>query len=213
MRLDHVSYAVSAGELASTVGALGARLGGVFRDGGVHPRFGTRNFVLPLDGGCYVEVVAPLEHPSGDRLPFGRAVRERAAAGGGWLAWVVAVEDVGVVERRLGRSAAEGHRVRPDGFDLRWQQIGLLDVLADPQLPFFVQWLVDPAELPSAGPPAGSPRLTGLEIRGDEERVGRWLSADGGWPLPDVAVTWVDGSSPGLAAVEFAAAQGRVRIE
>ena len=51
MRLDHVSYAVSNHELVDTVQRLGQQLGGTFVDGGRHPRFGTRNFVLPLEGG------------------------------------------------------------------------------------------------------------------------------------------------------------------
>jgi hypothetical protein len=43
MRLDHVSYVTSHDQLADTVQRLGARLGSTFVDGGVHPRFGTRN--------------------------------------------------------------------------------------------------------------------------------------------------------------------------
>jgi len=78
VRLDHVSYAVSNSELGSTVNRLGTLLGATFRDGGVHPRFGTRNFVLPLAGGSYVEVVAPLDHPATDSAPFGKAVKGEA---------------------------------------------------------------------------------------------------------------------------------------
>mgnify|MGYP003348791131 CR=1 FL=1 len=48
MQLDHVSYAVAASELAETVQRIGADLGAAFSDGGRPPRFGTRNFVLPL---------------------------------------------------------------------------------------------------------------------------------------------------------------------
>ena len=46
MRLDHLSYAAPSGHLADVVQRLGSRLGAGFTDGGVHPRFGTRNFVL-----------------------------------------------------------------------------------------------------------------------------------------------------------------------
>ena len=97
---------------------LGQQLGGSFVDGGRHPRFGTRNFVLPLEGGTYVEVVAALDHPASDKAMFGQAVKARAESGGGWLGWVVSVDDISVVEARLGRPATDGHRVRPDGFDL-----------------------------------------------------------------------------------------------
>ena len=64
MRLDHVSYVTSHDQLADTVQRLGARLGSTFVDGGVHPRFGTRNFTMPLQNGQYIEVVCPLDHPA-----------------------------------------------------------------------------------------------------------------------------------------------------
>ena len=63
-------------------------------DGGVHPRFGTRNMILPLTDGTYLEVVEVLDHPASDKAPFGQAVRARSALGGGWLGWVVAVDDI-----------------------------------------------------------------------------------------------------------------------
>ena len=122
VRLDHVSYAVGIDEFPSTVSRLGALLGAPFTDGGVHPRYGTRNAVLPLAHGCYVEVVTPLDHPSTDAMPFGRAVRRRAELGGGWLGWVVGVDDITTFEKRLGRPSAEGHRRRPDGVLLERRQ-------------------------------------------------------------------------------------------
>src|SRR6059058_2350370 len=102
MRLDHLSYAAGPEGLAACVQRLGSYLGAGFADGGIHPRFGTRNFVLPLAGGAYLEVVAILDHPSADSAPFRLAVNERAERGGGWLGWVVSVEDLSHVEERLG---------------------------------------------------------------------------------------------------------------
>ena len=141
MRLDHVSYVTSHDQLADTVQRLGSRLGSTFVDGGVHPRFGTRNFTLPLQNGHYIEVVCPLDHPASDASPFGKAVSKRAAEGGGWLTWVVSVDDVSKIESRLGRQAVDGHRTKPDGSDLRWKQIGVLGTLEDRQLPFFIEWV------------------------------------------------------------------------
>ena len=101
MRLDHVSYAATSGHLADTVQRLGSAIGTGFVDGGMHPRFGTRNFVLPLADGMYIEVVAALDHPATDRTPFGQAVKMRAELGGGWMGWVVAVEDMAPLEARI----------------------------------------------------------------------------------------------------------------
>ena len=213
MRLDHLSYAAGPEGLGATAQRLGAALGAPFRDGGMHPRFGTRNFVLPLAGGTYLEVVAALDHPAADKAPFGQAVKARCEDGGGWLAWVVAVDDIEQVEARLARSAVAGHRRRPDGIDLAWRQIGVLDLLDDPALPFFVQWQVDPALHPSAVEGAGvlAPSIERVEICGDRVKVADWL----GQPLDgiDFPVDWVQAEDPGLAAVHFATAHGTVRID
>ena len=151
MRLDHVSYAVSHDELVDTIQRLGADLGASFVDGGRHPRFGTQNFILPLQGNMYIEVVAALDHPAAEQAAFGHAVRNRANTGGGWLGWVVAVEDIAPFAARIGRDAVAGHRRRPDGHDLQWHQVGVKDLMEDPQLPFFIQWESPAAEHPSRG--------------------------------------------------------------
>ena len=121
MRLDHISYACHSNELADVVQRIGVDLGNTFIDGGRHPSFGTRNFILPLANGVYIEVVSALDHPSAQNAPFGRAVAQRAQAGGGWMSWVVSTSDLSPVEQELGRSAAQGHRIRPDGVDLHWR--------------------------------------------------------------------------------------------
>ena len=138
MRLDHLSFAAGPDGLASTAQRIGGLLGRDFTDGGVHPRFGTRNMILPLADHTYLEIVEVLDHPASDKAPFGQAVRARSALGGGWLGWVVAVDDIATVEQRLGRESAIGNRHRPDGTELRWKQIGVNGLIADPQLPFFI---------------------------------------------------------------------------
>lgn len=213
MHLDHLSYVAGPEGLASCVQRLGARLGAGFTDGGIHPSFGTRNFVLPLAAGCYLEVVGALDHPAVDRAPFGRAVRARADEGGGWLTWVVRVEDISPLEDRLSRPAAPGHRRRPDGVELRWEQIGVNDVATDRQLPFFVHWRVPPEQHPSAG--GSAVQLRRLEIAGDEQRIDTYLATSSRQPLDGVDVDWhspgEDGT--GVVAAVFATASGDVRID
>ena len=175
MRLDHVSYVTSHDQLADTVQRLGSRLGTTFVDGGVHPRFGTRNFTAPLLNGQYIEVVCPLDHPASDSSPFGKAVSKRAAEGGGWLTWVVAVEDLAAIETRLGRPAVDGHRTKPDGTDLSWKQIGVLGTLEDRQMPFFVQWIKN--HHPSTDGKAVA-KIVKIEIAGDESTIAEWLGSE-----------------------------------
>lgn len=212
MRLDHLSYAAGPDGLASTAQRIGGLLGREFTDGGVHPRFGTRNMTLPLADGTYLEIVEVLDHPASDKAPFGQAVRARSALGGGWLGWVVAVDDITVVEERLGRDAVNGNRHRPDGTELRWKQIGVHGLIADPQLPFFIEWEV-PVELhPSTGGD-GTFFLACLEIAGDPQRVSEWLGESVEAPLEDVKVEWVaPHGTPGIIAAQVQTPNGLVRI-
>jgi glyoxalase-like protein len=212
MRLDHLSYAAAPDGLAATARRIGGLLGKDFTDGGIHPRFGTRNMILPLADSTYLEIVEVLDHPASDKAPFGQAVRARSALGGGWLGWVVSVDDITVVEKRLGREAAPGNRHRPDGTELKWQQIGVNGLISDPQLPFFVQWESPASQHPSAGG-TDDYALACLEIAGDPQRVSEWLGQTVEAPLEDVKVDWVaPHGTPGIIAAKFQTPNGLVRL-
>jgi hypothetical protein len=209
MRLDHVVFAARPEGLAATVEELSFHLGTPITEGGIHPRFGTRNAILPLAGGEYLEVVDVLDHPAAEKAPFGRAVKRRVEDGGGWLGWVVSVDDIRPVEKRLGRAAVQGNRRRPDGLDLRWKQLGVHGLINDPLLPFFIQWEVDESERPAAK--GGELSLGRLTLAGDPESLAEWLGEPSDHPLDDHDVTWVDGPR-GIAAVEFGTAEGTIRL-
>ena len=214
MRLDHISYVASHDQLVDVVQRLGSRLGSAFVDGGIHPRFGTRNFTLPLVNGHYLEVVCPLNHPAADQTPFGKAVTKRANEGGGWLTWVVSTEDIKPVEERIGRTAVEGHRKRPDGSELRWKQLGILNIIDDSQLPFFIEWLT--TDHPSMdGKPVA--RIEKIEIAGDETTVANWLGSDIHAALNGVEVQWIDvadnDGESGVVAIHLSTPQGTVRLD
>ena len=141
MRLDHVSYVASHDQISDVVNRIGSQIGTAFVDGGIHPKFGTRNFTAPLLNGQYIEIVCPLDHPATDATPFGQAVKKKADAGGGWMTWVISVEDIKLAEKVLERNSVEGVRRKPDGTTLKWKQIGVLDVLNDSKNPFFIEWI------------------------------------------------------------------------
>jgi hypothetical protein len=215
MRLDHLSYAAGPEGLASCVQRLGSHLGAGFTDGGLHPRFGTRNFVLALKNGVYLEVVEALDHPAVERAPFGRVVRARSEAGGGWLNWVVGVSDLYAIEQRLGRAAAPGHRVRPDGYDLRWRQIGINETANDRQLPWFIHWDSDMSEHPAAA--GGTVNLERLDIAGDRPTVTEFLGPYGSAALADLKVKWLPASDfedeTGIITVHFTTSHGVVTLD
>jgi hypothetical protein len=141
MRLDHISYVASHDQISDVVNRIGSQIGTAFVDGGIHPKFGTRNFTAPLLGGQYIEVVCPMDHPATDSTPFGKAVKKKAEAGGGWLTWVLAIDDIGAIEKHFGRKAVEGKRQKPDGTILQWKQLGVKDILQNSELPFYVEWV------------------------------------------------------------------------
>ena len=141
MRLDHVSYVASHDQISDVVNRIGSQIGTAFVDGGIHPKFGTRNFTAPLLNGQYIEVVCPLDHPATDITPFGQAVKKKANEGGGWMTWVLATDNIEIIEKHFGRSAAEGKRQKPDGTVLEWKQLGVKDILQNSQLPFYVEWI------------------------------------------------------------------------
>ncbi|MDX6298417.1 MAG: hypothetical protein QOI51_2274 [Nocardioidaceae bacterium] len=211
MHLDHLSYAAGPDGLTRTTERLSELLGEKFVNGGIHPRFGTTNMIMPLNNMHYLEVVEVLDHPASDKAAFGQAVRARSEAGGGWLGWAVRVDDLAAVEKRLDRKAVQGNRHRPDGVELRWKQIGLRSLQTDPQLPFFVHWEVPDELHPSRGA-TGDVTLERMEIAGDPARVASWLDTPADYSVGDYQVEWVEAARPGLVAATFATPDGLVRI-
>lgn len=216
MRVDHVGYAAGPEGLQETARSLAARLGVRVVDGGPHPRFGTRNVVLPLSEGSYIEVVEVLDHPVAEKALFGRAVRERTVAGGGWFAWAVTVEDIETFRVRLGEEVEEGVRRRPDGVELRWWQIGAPALSNEPQLPLLIEWEGPHTQHPSSLSLAGGTRLTGLTIAGQRDRVRDWMGLPPEFATDRLEFTWLDvvggPRATGLRSVRFETPRGPVEI-
>ena len=211
MRVDHVSYAAEADGLKATAQRLAHRLGVTPVSGGIHPRFGTRNIIFPLAQARYVEVVEVLDHPASDKAPFGQAVRARSKLGGGWLGWVVSVDDLSEAEQRLGRQAAAGSRRRPDGVELKWRQLGVKGLMADPELPFYIHW-DDESLHPSVGSTT-EVTISGLQIAGDPERVCKWLGLPAAETSKVIDFTFVaPQGAPCLQSVTFRTPGGPVII-
>ena len=214
MRLDHISYVTSHEQLADTVQRIGSRLSGTFIDGGVHPRFGTRNFTMPLQNGLYLEIVCPLDHPASDASPFGKIVSQRANEGGGWLTWVISTDNMTSIEKRIGRGSVDGHRTRPDGIDLKWKQIGILDTLNDSQLPFFIQWLT--SEHPSIDK-SSQTSLERIEISGSQSTIKNWLNCEISEITNGVDIAWLNpedfNGETGIISVTFSTPNGLIELD
>lgn len=214
MQLDHISYATSHDQLADTVQRLGSRLGSTFVDGGIHPRFGTRNFTCALKNNQYIEVVCPLDHPATEQTPWGKAVSKKANEGGGWLTWVFSSEDLSSIEDKFGRSAIDGHRTRPNGSELRWRQIGVKEITESGEFPFFIQWLS--TEHPSQD---GSPQaaIEKIVIADKNRLTGSWFKDEILNSLGNVKIEWLDAinnnAEAGIALVHLSTAHGIVVLD
>ncbi len=168
--------------------------------------------IFPLTDGHYAEVVEVLDHPASDKAPFGQAVRARSEAGGGWMGWCVAVDDLTPFEQRLGRESVPGNRKFPDGRELVWRQIGINGLIADPQVPYMLKWEGDP-DLHPSNARDNNVKLTCLTIAGSAARVTEWLGTDVGNPLDDVKVEWLaPNGTPGIMSAKFETPNGTVEI-
>jgi hypothetical protein len=214
MRLDHVSYVTSHDQLSDTVQRLGSLLGSAFIDGGIHPRFGTRNFTASLKNGQYIEVVCPLDHPATEQTPWGKAVSRKVNEGGGWFTWVFSTKDISPIALKFGRQAIEGHRTRPNGTDLKWKQIGVKEISETPELPFFIEWLTP--EHPSQD---GTPhaQITKIAIADSNQLSNSWFKDEILNSIDEVTLEWVEPSSNydqnGIVSINFRTAKGEVIIE
>jgi len=214
MKLDHISYVTSHEQIADTIQRIGSRIGSTFVDGGIHPRFGTRNFTAALHDGRYIEVVCPLDHPATELTPWGKAVSKKVADGGGWFTWVFNVNDIEPLERKFGRTANEGHRVRPDGTDLKWKQIGVREIDEFPQLPFFIQWLSE--EHPSKqGLPEAS--ISKIKIADPDKLSKSWFREEIQLSLKEIEIEWIDSTDnenlSGIVSVELLTQSGMVTLD
>lgn len=214
MRLDHVSYVTSHEQLADTVQRLGSRLESTFVDGGIHPRFGTRNFTAALKNGQYIEVVCPLDHPATEKTPWGKAVSAKALEGGGWLTWVFSTDNIKPIVDKFGREAIEGHRIRPNGTDLKWKQIGVREIEDSRQLPFFIEWLSD--EHPSQDGTATA-EIVKIVISDYDQLSESWFKNEILESLGQVEIEWTNPSIQdnliGIVSLHVATSSGVVILD
>lgn len=169
MKIDHVLYA--AADLDEVAARIERAHGLASYAGGDHPLFGTGNVIVPL-GDAYIELIGVTDPAVAAQNPLGVMVGDLAARGGGWMTWVVAVEDIDAHAVRVGSFVIPGHRVRPDGATVSWRAAGMERMLEDRRYPFFIEW-DDPAAHPGAR--AGAPSSIVVEVAAEEEGVRAWL--------------------------------------
>lgn len=163
-RIDHVIVGVA--DLDAGVDEI-ERLTGVRATiGGVHPGRGTRNALMSLGEGTYLEILAldPAQAVENEEIRALRSLGRPATIG-----WAVSAGDAAELQTALAQAGIgtsqpqPGSRAKPDGSVLRWVTFGF-DALDDLSAPFFIVW-EDPELHPSRTSPGGC-RLAGLQIEG-----------------------------------------------
>lgn len=194
--LDHLVLATP--DLAATVNEVARLTGTRPVPGGVHQGLGTRNFLLGLGEGGYLEIVGPdPEQPAPDRWrPFGIDTLTEARL----VTWAVRTEDIdGAVaaSREAGYDPGEPWemtRQTPDGATLSWRLTLDKEGRHRGPVPFLIAWGSTPH--PSANLPLVP--LVGLEaVHPHPESVEGPIAAFGA-KLPVKA-----GNRPSLAATLF----------
>lgn len=122
--------------------------------GGNHPVGGTRNALLSLGTGHYLEIIAP--DPAQANASDVRELAELSSPR--IIQWAIHTEDIAAVKSMVEAAGIKtvgpkpGSRRRPDGKVLHWQTLGMEHTT--PLVPFFIQW-----EAGSPHPSSDSPRL------------------------------------------------------
>ena len=144
----------------------------------------------------------------------GKAVKQKADAGGGWLTWVFSSSDLQKVEEKFGRKAADGSRTKPDGSELKWKQIGVREITGAGELPFFIQWLTEQHPSKDGN---GVAKISKIVIADDEQLADSWFKEEILASLGNVVIEWVDPSTnddqSGIVAVHLSTPSGVVRLD
>ena len=214
MRLDHVSYVASHDQISDVVNRIGSQIGTAFIDGGIHPKFGTRNFTAPLLNGHYIEVVCPLDHPATETTPFGQAVKKKAEAGGGWLSWVISTSNITELESSYGRNAIIGQRKKPNGEELTWKQLGVIPTLEDPAVPFYVQWISKNHPSRDGHPNAV---ISTINISADKEKIFKMVDVRKLEKNQEFSLFWLNPKDnegiTGITSIEFEVNSNKVLLQ
>jgi hypothetical protein len=153
--IDHLVYATT--NLDRGIEEIAELLGVPPAPGGQHTGLGTRNALLSLGRGTYLEVIGPdpAQPPPARLRPFGiDSLRESRLVT--WLARVTNIEEKAEAARHAGYDpgpVTTMNRALPDGSVLKWKLTMRASLPGDGIVPFLIEW--DTHEHPSRTAPGG----------------------------------------------------------
>ena len=205
MQLDHVLIAVA--DLAAAASEIEARHGLASIEGGSHPGWGTANRIVPL-GDSYLELVAAVDRAAAAQSAFGRWVAAVHPKLGQPLGWAVRIDDLDPLARRLDLSIQAGSRATPSGQLLQWRSAGIEQAIAEPSLPFFIEWgqgTPHPGRV-TVNHRVAPVEIARLELAGDPDQLAHWL---GNHQLP-IAVR---PGQPAVVTIVLTGAEGEIILD
>ena len=203
LRVDHVVFAVRDLDAAAT--RVLQELGLASVPGGTHPRWGTANRIIPLDGTQYLELLSVVDPAVASTTHLGRSLQGLTADGDAWFAMCLATDAIDAVAGRLSLDVVPGSRTLPDGRTVSWRGAGIDDPARTPDLPFFITWDAG-APHPGATPvdhPCGATGIAWVEVDGDQARFTDWVE---GAPLS----VRLHAGEPGVRAVALLTPGGQL---
>ena len=174
IELDHVLVAVA--DLAKAGQEFVERHGLASIEGGRHPAWGTANRIVPL-GDSYLELIAVIDAAKAAESAVGRWVTSGVTDPARPLGWAVRTSHLDEIARRLDLSVSAGSRVTPDGGQLSWRTAGMDQAIAEPALPFFIEWAPG-MKLPGEADirhNADKAKLSRLVLHADPNQLAEWL--------------------------------------
>jgi hypothetical protein len=179
LTIDHLVYATP--DLEQGVRGIEELLGVTASPGGQHLGVGTRNALVSLGPGVYLEIIGPDPAQPAPKTPrpFGiDELREPRL-----VTWAARTRDI---EAAMAAARAEGvdlgairpmSRVRPDGVTLSWRSTDTAAPRAGGVVPFLIDW--GPSPHPAAALPPGCTLVELSVSHPDADNVRRRLRALG----------------------------------
>ena len=152
MLIDHLVYATP--DLDLGIATIERLLGVRATAGGRHPGAGTRNALVALGPGTYLEIVGPdRTQPQPEQPKWFRIDEIDAPRLVTWAAKVDSIDQISRKARRLGvglGGIVAGSRRRDDGVLLAWRYTNPRTVVGDGIIPFLIDWGTTPHPSESA---------------------------------------------------------------
>jgi hypothetical protein len=191
VRIDHIIYGVS--DLQGAVARFADEFGLEATGGGDHREFGTRNQIVPVGAGQYIELMAVADRRS--QHPLALTLHQLVRDGDRLFAVCLRPDNLDDVARRLSITVAPAERHNPDGTIVRWRLAGVEAALGPERLPFFIDWQGAETRLDTEHDEvAKADGIVWVEYGGDADRLAEWTGS------PELPLRIVDGH-PGPRAV------------